>query len=882
MEHEVVETACPSPPFKSGHHSESVQLDPDNILPPQAKQGFRDILHKFDDVFDPVIMGYNGAVGPFEAHVNMGPVQPPQRKGRVPQYARDRLVELQTKFDELEKVGVFKKPEDIGVNVEYLNPSFLVKKANGGQRLVTAFADVGRYSKPQPSLLPDVDSTLRTIGQWNYIIVSDLTSAFYQIPLSKASMKYCGVATPFRGTRVYTRSAMGMPGSETALEEMMCRVLGDCLQDGIVAKLADDLYCGGNTPEELMQNWERVLEALQKCNLRLSATKTIVCPRSTTVLGWVWSQGQLSASPHRLAVLAACPRPDTVHGLRSFIGAYKVLGRVLPNCSQLLSPLDDAIAGHSSQEHINWSDELIEAFSKAQGHLSKSRSIMLPKPSDHVWIVTDGSVSKRGLGATLYVTRDGKLFLAGFFSAKLRKHQVTWLPCEIEALCIAAAVKHFSPFIIQSKHTACVLTDSQPCVQAIEKLCRGEFSTSPRVTSFLSTVSRYQVSVRHLAGSANLLSDFASRNAPDCNEPRCQVCSFIIQSEESVVRSIHSEDISNNLPFTSRSAWLDIQSACPDLRRTVAHLRQGTRPSKKSKSLKDVKRYLNVSSLGRDGLLVVRKNDPMVPLTELIVVPRSVLDGLVTAIHIKLDHPSKHQLLMVLKRKFFALDLSQSVERTTNGCHTCASLKSFPDSLVKQTSEDAPEAVGISFAADVLRRCRQYILLLRETSTSFTSACLIDNERHDTLCEALARLSLELHPIDGPPAVIRVDPAPGFMALRDNPTLKELGICLEIGRVKNVNKNPVAEKAIGELENEILRQEPGGGPISQLGLSLAIARLNSRIRANGLSARELWTQRNQYTHEPIPVNDRDMILSQHQRRRENHVFSEKSKHKSGF
>ena len=55
-----------------------------------------------------------------------------------------------------------------------------------------------------------------------------------------------------------------------------------------------------------------------------------------------------------------------------------------------------------------------------------------------------------GLGATLYVTRNDHLHLAGFFSAKPRKHQVTWLPCEIEALCIAAAVKHFSPFIIQA------------------------------------------------------------------------------------------------------------------------------------------------------------------------------------------------------------------------------------------------------------------------------------------------------------------------------------------------------------------------------------------------------------------------------------------------
>ena len=71
-------------------------------------------------------------------------VLPPQRKGRVPQYSRDKLVELQQKFDELEAQGVFCRPEDVNVTAEYLNPSFLVKKPNGGFRLVTAFSDVGR------------------------------------------------------------------------------------------------------------------------------------------------------------------------------------------------------------------------------------------------------------------------------------------------------------------------------------------------------------------------------------------------------------------------------------------------------------------------------------------------------------------------------------------------------------------------------------------------------------------------------------------------------------------------------------------------------------------------------------------------------------------
>ena len=73
-------------------------------------------------------------------------------------------------------------------------------------------------------------------------------------------MKFCGVTTPFKGIRVYTRCAMGMPGSETVLEELISRILGDLIQEGLVAKVADDPFCGGNTVEELLGNRSRVLQ----------------------------------------------------------------------------------------------------------------------------------------------------------------------------------------------------------------------------------------------------------------------------------------------------------------------------------------------------------------------------------------------------------------------------------------------------------------------------------------------------------------------------------------------------------------------------------------------------------------------------------------------
>ena len=66
----------------------------------------------------------------------------------------------------------------------------------------------------------------------------------------------------------------------------------------------------------------------------------------------------------------------------------------------------------------------------------------------------------------------------------------------------------------------------------------------------------------------------------------------------------------------------------------------------------------------------------------------------------------------------------------------------------------------------------------------------------------------------------------------------------------------------------------GRGPslsLSHIGLAIATARLN----------RELWTQRNQFTHEQLP-SDSQFILAKHELRPSNHSLSEKFKNPLGL
>ena len=67
---------CPAPVSET-KHSQSMILDPSNLLPPDIKSKFHALLDQYDSVFDPAITGYKAAFSPLQAKVNLVPVEGP-------------------------------------------------------------------------------------------------------------------------------------------------------------------------------------------------------------------------------------------------------------------------------------------------------------------------------------------------------------------------------------------------------------------------------------------------------------------------------------------------------------------------------------------------------------------------------------------------------------------------------------------------------------------------------------------------------------------------------------------------------------------------------------------------------------------------------------
>ena len=158
------------------------------------------------------------------------------------------------------------------------------------------------------------------------------------------------------------RSAMGTPGSSECLQELTSHVLRDLIQEGFVIVIAVDLHVCCNTVPETFHNWSLVLHRMDENNLKLSAIKTIICVKKTTILGKVWNSGTLSVSQYKTSPLCTAAPPKTCTSMRSYIGAYKAMSCCIPRYPSLLSPLEDSIKGLQGSQQIVWSSELLTHF----------------------------------------------------------------------------------------------------------------------------------------------------------------------------------------------------------------------------------------------------------------------------------------------------------------------------------------------------------------------------------------------------------------------------------------------------------------------------------------------------------------------------------------
>ena len=504
--------------------------------------------------------------------------------------------------------------------------------------------------------------------------------------------------------------------------------------------------------------------------------------------------------------------------------------------------------------------------------MNEIETVFVPKPTDTLHTYSDFSQLHKAVGGRLEIHRlspDGsvKKLLGGHFSCRVNKHQKNWYPCEGEALAARLVIKHFSPFLKESRFPVIHHVDNMPTVQAWKRSKRGAFSTSARISAFLSGLSALDIELVYTPGQEMKSSDYNSRHPVTCNERRCQICEFANEMEclgdnvIPMVAAVMVEDIEQGkitMPFTQRNAWLKVQKKDP-LHQKLSFLIDSSQLPDKKKTKGDntnLKRlhglYRNgVLKKAKDGLITVMHTETGGARYQTISVPSSMYPGLIQALHLLLKHPSKLQMQKLANRYFYCPGYTRIIDDISDNCAVCASLKQLPSELLSESTAQV-DTFGANFSADIIKQHGQLILLCREKLSQFTTTCFIPNEGTDATRNGLISCIIEAIPDTG--TVVQVDNAPALQSLKtesesDGSVLRKLNIKIDLGRTFNKNKNPVAENAIKEFHKERLRLNPSGGPVSEIELAIITKNMNSRIRSRGFSAKEIAFQRDQVSNE---------------------------------
>ena len=425
-----------------------------------------------------------------------------------------------------------------------------------------------------------------------------------------------GVLHPYRGVMCYAVEPQGLKGASEHAYEKLSRIFGTLCQEDKAFRQADSLFALGNTVEELHDNLKEIFGKIRQNGLTIKPSKIIVAPRKSVLFGWEWEDGKWSPTSHTTSALERVPLPTTSTQLRSYLGSFKQFSDCIDNYGEILTKLEKMTCAKGTK--LQWTDEQREAFMKSQTAIAKLQGVHLPRPDDQLITYSDYSEENNAIGRRMEIIRseDGKVkrLHGSFFSDVLTTVKKRW-PCEGEAMGVKMVVEFFSSFIRNSNKITVHFTDNAPTVDAWNLSKRGAYSTSPKLSSFLSGLSTLSVEVRHKAGKDMHTSDYLSRNPKECKHENCSVCAFIKKWDEigencSEVRAMTIEEVNNGettMPYLQRKTWLGLQVA-DSVHAKLRHLIEVSQSPEKRKTRGDFTRLKLMHNMYIKGDLRVEKD----------------------------------------------------------------------------------------------------------------------------------------------------------------------------------------------------------------------------------------------------------------------------------
>ena len=351
-----------------------------------------------------------------------------------------------------------------------------------------------------------------------WLFSQDLSSFFFQIPISERSGRVTAFYLLDRGIFEWTVCPMGISVSPKfcqAVTDRLCRLMRR------VIGFIDDYLGYGGTLDEIFLSMEDFCAVMSMFNLVVGPAKTVLPTRKINFLGYTISRGQIHRiQSNKISDLRDIKSPTTKDQLKSILGLFSWYSSkaMLRDISEGMRELG------KSNMRFKWTPELERDLRGAIEILLDPITGCLRTPitpsSDHPFVlftdssrsafggvlsqiqeVSEGEIAMEGVKAG-----DRRLYLCEYFAKSIKGDQKLTPIALLELESLFLSLKHWKNFCLVTDSKVIVYTDSRyvSYFSSLE-LC------SEKVARMLCYISEFSIELRFLPSELNQ-SDVLSRS----------------------------------------------------------------------------------------------------------------------------------------------------------------------------------------------------------------------------------------------------------------------------------------------------------------------------------------------------------------------------------
>jgi transposase InsO family protein/predicted aspartyl protease len=540
-------------------------------------------------------------------------------------------------------------------------PVLFAKKPGGGLRFCIDYRGLNAILKKDRYPLPLIRETLAALGKAKWLTKLDVSAAFHRIRVAKGEEWKTAFRTRY-GLFEWKVCPFGISNAPSTFQRYINWTLRDYLDDFCSAYIDDVLIFSSGSLEDHQEKVKSVLQRLTNAGLHLDIKKCEFETQTTKYLGYIIDVGNgVRMDPEKTRAIREWQAPQTVKGVRSFLGFANYYRLFIKDYSSIAKPLNDLTKKGTA---FQWTTAANNAFEQLKALFQDNIVLASYDPDRETRVEPDAS----GWAVGGVLTQKDQVLgwrPVAFFSTRHAPAECNYDIHDKELLAIVKCIKEWNSELRGLTKPFLILTDHKNLEPFTVKKRLNE-----RQVRWAELLSEFNFKLEHRPGKEATIPDALSRREQDV--PQGEDDSRLAERDQTVLPEqlwISRTGISLPNPFTDDKELADAWNASIDNDEVGAAYNkareavvQGQRTFPKDLNLKMAIGECKVSNellYYRDRVWLPQHE----PLTTRVIqkVHDSYLGG----------HPGRDATISLLSRQFYWVGMNADTRRFLRNCHVC-------------------------------------------------------------------------------------------------------------------------------------------------------------------------------------------------------------------